>query len=530
MITLRPYQEQCIAGLRGAFARGFRAPLLVSPTGSGKTVMFSYLCGRLQSAGKRVVVLVHREELIEQVSRTLTAFGVKHGIIAAGCYYDRRLLVHVASVFTLVKRLASVEKPDYVIADEAHHAIAASSWGKVIEAWLTRTIGVTATPCRLSGEGLNEVFDEMVLGPTVAELIDAGALSDYRLFAPPIQADLSGLHTRGGDFARGEAAAAMDKPAVVGDAVQHYRRLCDGAPAVAFCVSVEHAEHVAEQFREAGYAAASIDGKMDRADRRRVVSDFSSGVLNVMTSCDLISEGFDVPGIVAAIGLRPTQSLGLCLQQWGRALRPADGKSHAILLDHVGNAARHGLPDDPRDWSLQGREKRKGKAQDDGPACRQCPRCYAVASLAATKCPECGHLFPVAARTVAEVDGNLEEVDLEARRRELARAQAAAKTAEDMVAKLGYSSGRAAHILEARAEKERLRNAVVQVVDDLRRAIGERPIPLSVIREMKPKELRGALAEMQAKLHAVALLENEQHDREPGAFLARAEYDKARAG
>lgn len=457
-IILRPYQEQCVAGLRRAFHDKFRAPLLVSPTGSGKTVMFSYLCGRLVEAGKRVVVLVHREELIEQVSRTLTDFGVRHGIIAAGCHYDRRLRVHVASVFTLVKRLAQVEVPDYVIADEAHHAISASSWGKVIASWNTRTIGVTATPCRLSGEGLGEVFDTMVLGPTVRELIDAGALSDYRLFAPPMQADLSAVHVRGGDFARGEAAAAMDKPAVVGDAVAHYRRLCAGQPAVAFCVSVEHAAHVAEEFRLAGFTAASIDGKMDKADRRRVVADFSAGRLNVMTSCDLISEGFDCPGIVAAIMLRPTQSLGLFLQQVGRALRVSPGKDRAVLLDHVGNSARHGLPDDEREWSLDGRDKRKKKAGEDGPAVRQCDRCYAVSPVFARACRECGFVFQVQARKVEVVDGDLAEVDVVAARRERKREEAQANSL-DALLKLaearGYKPGWAHHRWAARQARAR---------------------------------------------------------------------------
>ncbi len=390
MITLRPYQDQCIAGLRGAFRDGFHSPLLVSPTGSGKTVMFSYLTSRLTDAHQRIVLLAHREELLDQISRTLSAFAVPHGIISAGSTYDRRHLAHVASVFTLARRLDRVEVPDYVIVDEAHHGVAGSTWGKVLAYWRQRNprlrvIGVTATPERLSGEGLGETFDTMILGPTTRALIDLQALAPYRLFAPRQAVDLSSIGKQGGDFKRGEAAAAMDKPQIIGDAAGHYRKLCDGAPAVAFCVSVEHAEHTADQFRSLGYRAVSIDGKMDRGLRRNIIGDFGRGQINVLTSCDLISEGFDVPGIVAGILLRPTWSLSLYLQQVGRALRPKPGGESAIILDHVGNSARHGMPDDERDWSLLGRDgQRKTKASEA--ACRQCEQCWIATSSARPRC------------------------------------------------------------------------------------------------------------------------------------------------
>lgn len=418
--------------------------LLGDFTVTHNTVMFSFMTGRLIESGKRIVLLCHREELIEQISRTLTAFNVAHGIISAGSGYDRRQMAHVASVFTLARRLDRIEVPDYVICDEAHHGVAGSTWGKVIAYWRERNpklrlIGVTATPERLSGEGLGETFDTMVLGPTTRELIELGALAPYRLFAPRQAVDLSSVGKQGGDFKRGEAAAVMDKPAIIGDAAGHYRKLCDGAPAVAFCVSVEHAEHTAEQFRSMGYRAAAIDGKMDRGMRREVIRDFGRGAINVITSCELISEGFDVPGIVAAILLRPTWSLALYLQQVGRALRTAPGKSHALILDHVGNSTRHGMPDDDREWSLIGRDgARKTKAAEA--ACRQCEQCYAVSPAAAAKCRECGALFPVKAREVEVVEGELSEVEVARMRREAARAQASADTLESLAA-LGAMRG-----------------------------------------------------------------------------------------
>lgn len=464
MIELRSYQQDWIAGLRGAFSKGYRAPLGVLPTGGGKTVCFSYLTRRITGGGKRVVVMAHREEINDQISRTLSRFDVRHGMITAGALYDRRMMAHVASVQTLSRRLDRVQAPDYVIVDEAHHALAASSWGKVLAAFRDsnpnlRVIGVTATPERLSGEGLGETFDEMVLGPTTRELIDLGALSEYRLFAPSAAIDLSGVKMRGGDYAKDQLGAAMDKPAIIGSAVNEYRKLCDGMPAVAFCVSVEHAHHTAEQFKAAGYRAAAIDGKMDKVLRRQIVQDFGCGAINVLTSADIVSEGFDVPGIVAAILLRPTQSLALYLQQVGRALRPADGKPHAIILDHVRNCERHGLPDDQREWSLLGRGERKKKGEKDENACRQCEHCFGYSPAAASKCRECGKAFPVQARKIEEVAGSLSEVEIARMRRVAAREQAAAKTLDELIA-VGMARGMknphgwARHVHEARMAKQ----------------------------------------------------------------------------
>lgn len=469
MISLRPYQDAWIAGLRASFRAGHHSPLGVLPTGGGKTVCFSYLTGRLVAGGFRVALLVHREELIDQISSTLDKFDVAHGRIAAGCVYDRRLRAHVASVFTLVRRLDRVEVPDYVIVDEAHHAIAASTWGKVLAHWRAakptlRVIGVTATPERLSGEGLGEMFDDMVLGPTTGELIALGALSPYRLFAPKQAVDLSDVGKRGGDFIKGAAAAVMDKPAIVGDTISTYRRLLNGAPTISFEVSVENAEKMAEQFRAAGYRAMSIDGNMNKSLRRSIVQDFGRGAINVLLSCELVSEGFDVPGVVGAILRRPTWSLAMYLQQVGRTLRVAAGKEHALILDQVGNSTRHGLPDDPREWSLIGRDESSRKTKAGQAAVRQCEFCYAVSPAAAAKCRECGQAFPVQAREIEQVDGELSEVDVARMKREAAREQASAQdydTLVDLGRRRGmkHPEGWAKHVMQAREAKQRRASA-----------------------------------------------------------------------
>lgn len=467
MIELRDYQtERMVAPVREALIRGFRAPVLVAPTGSGKTRVFSFIVQEATQRGKRIVVLVHRDELVQQVSEALSDVDVKHGFIAAGAHYDRRYLAHVASVMTLVRRLDRVAVPDGVIADECHHAIASTSHGKCLAFWRKLnpklwTIGVTATPERLSGEGLGEMFDTMIVGPTVRELMDAGWLSKYRLFAPET-VDLSGLHTRAGDFVRGEVDELMSKPKIIGNVVSHYARICNGAPGVSFSPSVAHAEKVAEQFRAAGFRALSIDGTMAKEVRRGIIGDFRRGALNVLTSCDLISEGMDVPGIHAIMLLRPTQSLALSLQQIGRGLRPAPGKDAAIILDHVGNTARHGLPDADRMWTLEGRAARQAREQDGklSDAVRQCLKCFAISPAAAAKCVDCGEPFPPKPRVVEEIDGELSEIAIAHARREAKIAQGLAKDEDSLIelAKMrGYRNPVywAKHVMAGRRQRGR---------------------------------------------------------------------------
>jgi DNA repair protein RadD len=399
-IELRDYQQDMVGRLRASYGGGHRAPLLVLPTGGGKTFVFCYITANAGARGNRTLILVHRQELLRQTSDSLTSLGVRHGLIAPGAPMAFGQSAQVASVQTLVRRFQHLDRagwrPDLIVVDEAHHATA-GSWRAVLDRWpAARVLGVTATPCRMDGKGLGAdaggVFDDLVGGPQIAELIERGYLAPPDVYAPPVIADLSGLRTIAGDFAKAELAGRMDRPTVTGDAVDHYARICPGVPAIAFCVSVAHAEHVAEQFRAAGWRAASLDGSMADADRRARIADLAGGRLHVLTSCDIISEGTDIPVVGTAILLRPTQSLSLYLQQVGRALRLYPGKASAVILDHVGNTARHGLPDDPRDWSLAGRTKRGREKADDGPpppiTCGGCFR--QIRRPAPDRCPSCG--------------------------------------------------------------------------------------------------------------------------------------------
>jgi DNA repair protein RadD len=407
VVELRPYQQAAVESTREAFSRGSKRVLYVLPTGGGKTVIFSWITTTMAAAGKRVCILVHRDRLVEQVSRSLTSFGVQHGIIAAG-YTGTSDVVQVASVQTLSRRLTGKQAAfyrwynfDLIIADEAHHVVA-GSWdivlGEFPAAWV---LGVTATPARLDGKGLAKAFDTMVVGPAANELIADGYLVPAVTYAFD-GIDTAGVHLRAGDFDKRELAAAVEKSKIYGCAITHYQKLASGVPAVAFCVNISHAERTATEFTKAGIPSISIDGKMDRAEQRRRIEALERGEISVLTSCDLISEGFDIPAIGCAILLRPTSSLGLYLQQGGRALRPAPGKTEAIILDHANNWKRHGEITDSREWRLSSGAA-VAVAGEKPMALRTCRECYAVARSFEAVCPRCLTAFPVRERAEIEV-------------------------------------------------------------------------------------------------------------------------------
>ena len=367
-VNLRPYQETGVQNIRSAMGKNRRV-LFVLPTGGGKTVTFSYIAWSAQKKGKRIYIAAHRAEIVEQISRALAQFNVQHGRIQPGRTLTADA-VQVCMIQTLSRRLEKMPAPDMLIYDECHHAVTGAYVAVANHFPNARILGVTATPERLDGRGLGEAFDIMVQGPPSRWLIENNFLADFDYYAPATQLDLSSVKTSMGDYALDDLAKAVDKPTITGDAITHYRRFLDGRPAIAFCVTVEHAKHVAATFNEAGIAAASIDGTMSGAERDAVINGLKSGAIKVMTSCELISEGFDVPAVSGAILLRPTKSLAMSLQQAGRALRLKPDGSKAVILDHVGNVNRFGTPKTDRQWSL---DSKKRKAEESGVhACKAC--------------------------------------------------------------------------------------------------------------------------------------------------------------
>ena len=417
--TLREYQKQTLDKVRAALRRTQRV-LLQSPTGSGKSVMIASMIGGARERGLSAWLICHRRELLDQLSGTLWASGVPHGFIAAGRSPSDHP-VQLCSVQTLVRRLGKLRPPNLLAVDEAHHASAAS-YRKIL-AFANRSwvVGLTATPVRTDGAGLDDLFDDLVEGPSVAWLMERGFLSRYRVLAPPQAIDLTGVRKRAGDFARGELEAVVDQSAVVGDAVSHYQKYLGSRPGtpvcLVYCVSRVHARHVTEAYRQAGVNALYCAGDTPDGERKRIIEGFRHADPAVIVSVDLFGEGLDVPRLDAVQLLRPTQSLGLHLQQIGRALRP-DGDKVALIMDHVGNTYRHGLPDDEREWSLEGSKKKDG-SEESGPAVRGCDKCFSVYSSFLPRCPQCGHEPEVQARKGVpdEVEGELEEVDPEEHRR-----------------------------------------------------------------------------------------------------------------
>lgn len=461
-LTLRPYQSTAVASIRSALAAGHRSVLFVLPTGGGKTVVFSHIAEQAAAKGNRICILVHRVELLEQASTSLAALGVRHGLIAAGRSMDLSAPVQVASVATLARRLDKLSPALFqlLVVDEAHHSNA-GTWGKVLGHFhRARVLGVTATPCRCDGRGLGEWYSELILGPTAQELTDGGHLAPARVLAPP-GVSLQGLRKRMGDFDLRQAADLLGTGQAMGSPLSHYRQHLEGQTAIAFCCSVSHAQAVAELFTSHGIPAASIDGTMDAATRRQLLQQLGTGELKVLTSCALIGEGVDVPSVSGCILLRPTQSLALHLQMIGRCLRPQPGKT-AVILDHVGNVHRHGLPTDEREWSLEGITRRQ---REQAPSVRVCPGCFAALRSGTAVCPECGHQFVPERRELEHVEGELEEVIARQQRR---AEQSSAQSLADLIA-IGHRRGMAKpqawarHVMAAR-EAKRQRSGPVRVV------------------------------------------------------------------
>lgn len=517
-IKLRDYQEVAVGEIRVEFRQGNTPVLFVLPTGGGKTYTFSYIAASASDKGRAVCIIVHRKELLLQASASLTALGIDHGLISPDFTPKRHAMVQVASVDTLLQRLKKQSyKFGLLIFDEAHHVVAGNKWGRVYEQLgMPHMLGVTATPVRTDGKGLGEhaggVFKAMVLGPSVVDLIARGMLINPKVFASPIVPEIGDLKTnRDGDYNLQELAARVDKPRITGSAVAHYSKICPGSRAIVFCSSIEHAKHVAAEFNLAGYRFELLVGAphMSDSERTAVNKRLRRGEIHGACTVDLVSEGYDLPDLEACIMLRPTASEALFLQQVGRVMRPSPGKTTCYLLDHVANVGtlvdgefkrKHGLPNEARDWTLDGRKKKKkGPKELEEPKIdiKQCPECF-TAHEAAPVCPGCGFEYPAKTRSLEQVDGELAEITAEMQERMKAQqrsAQASAKSVDDMMAQLGYSRGRAEAIVKAREEKAAIRGALFDDLQAWHKKTGQAPHQvvgcyLSDLKMMKPKALK----------------------------------------
>ncbi len=427
----RWYQTLMIQQAQAYWAVGQRNVLLVLPTGGGKSFVTAKL---VSEAGGPAVVIAHRAELVTQLSVALAREGIRHGVIGPASLrracstahldalgvdrIDPNSRTRVASVDTLV--LKKTEYPEVVLwaQDEAHHVLASNKWGAVSRLFPNaRGLGVTATPLRADGKGLGRhadgLMDALVVGPGMRDLIEQGFLTDYRPFAPPSDIDLArvGL-SASGDYSPPQLREARHKSRITGDVVKHYLRIAPGKLGVTFDVDVESATETAAAYRAAGVPAEIVTGKTPDGLRAAILRRFARGELRQLVNVDLFGEGFDLPALEVVSMARPTASYGLYAQQFGRALRPMEGKAHAIIIDHVGNVLRHGLPDRGRVWSLDRRERRSSKTADDVRPIRVCPnpQCAGVYDRALRQCPYCSFVPPIQGRSTPEmVDGDLTE-------------------------------------------------------------------------------------------------------------------------
>jgi len=412
---LRDYQAAVIVRAEQAIASGERCILIVAPTGAGKTVIAAAMAVDAARAGKRILFLVHRRELVVQASQKLHGADLDHGIVAAGFAARPGEAVQVASIATLharAVRSASMELPaaDLVFVDEAHHATA-RTWRRLIDAYPEAAIvGLTATPCRSDGRGLGAIFSTLVECPTIAELTTAGWLVPTTVYAPK-PPDLDGVRITGGDYDEAQLAERMDRPRLVGDVVEHWLRLADGRRTVVFAVNVAHAVHLSREFGRAGVAAAHLDGSTPLAERDALLAQLAAGTLDVMVNCGVLTEGFDLPDIGCIVLARPTKSFGLYRQIVGRGLRPAPGKCRCVVLDHAGCTHEHGFIDAAIKWTLAP-DRRAWLPAEGGSALLRprvlaaCPECSA-ARWEGQPCRACGWRPQPKAKAIPTIDGEL---------------------------------------------------------------------------------------------------------------------------
>lgn len=370
MVKLRPYQ---IKGIRDIFdawnplTKNLMNVLFQMPTGTGKTTVFSEIVRRARLKDKKVLIVVHRKELVEQIVERLFSFDVEAGIISGIIRPDMEKEVQVATIQTLSKREYPVA--DIVIIDECHHA-KASTYKKLWEIYPdARFLGVTATPVRMNGEGFSDLFDILVDSGQLSSFVEQGYLVKVKHFVG-VTPDLSSISIKMNDYAQDELGDLMQEKELMADLVESYHKKAHGKKMIVFVVNIEHSRQIVEEYCRDGVSAEHIDANTPKKEREQILKRFRNGEIMVLSNVDIVSEGFDVPDCDAVQLARPTKSLALYLQQVGRCIRPSPGKEEGLVLDNAGLWLEHGFCQQDRIWTLEGKKKRKR---------RECPESMVVA-------------------------------------------------------------------------------------------------------------------------------------------------------
>lgn len=396
-IVLREYQTKLINDIRKSIKTGHKSVLAVLGCGGGKSVIQAEIARSATAKGNRVLFLVHRKELCEQIKNTFRNQGVDMNLCS------------VNMVQTVSRHVDKIPEISLIITDEAHHSTA-NTYRRIYDKFPNSLkLGFTATPIRLGRGGLGEVYDDLITSVSTKWLIDNKYLAPYKYYSVKL-ADTSGLHIRSGEFKADEVACLMQDKEIYGETVRQWERLAKGKKTIAYCASVKASEMTAEEFSRAGYISCSLDGSTHEIERKSIMERFRNGEIQILCNCDLFGEGLDVPDCECVVLLRPTQSLTLYIQQSMRSMRYMPDKT-AIIIDHVGNCYLHGLPDDDREWSLESESEQENEVR-----IRECQNCFAVYPPTMSKCPYCQH---EAVREVRRNGRETVEVDLvEIRRQE----------------------------------------------------------------------------------------------------------------
>lgn len=446
MINLYKDQAEIIHSLRKSMT-AFKAILLQSPTGSGKTAMAIWMISEAVKKGKSVGFVVPRRELLKQTSQSFEQYGIHHSFIAAGKPFNPFASAYIGMVDTMARRINDLPKLDIVFIDETHFGQGSLdkviSHYKALGAWV---IGLSATPWKASGQGLGCWYDDIVMGKSIRWLIDNERLSDYKFYASKNKPDLSSIKVTGGDYAKGELASYMEeKRVIIGDCVNDYRNRAIGKLHVVRCASIKHSQITAQAFKDNSISAQHVDGTTPDDEMRRIIRAYARREITVLTFCDLLGFGFDLSQasgmdvcIESGSDLKPSKSLAGQMQFWGRMLRYKPYP--AIIIDHASNYEEHGFPCSDRDWTLKDRKQGKRESNDgEHVPVKQCDSCFFV-HPPAPKCPECGYEYPIQSRDIEQVDGKLEEIDPRAAVIERKKEQGQAQTLGELIA-LGKRRG-----------------------------------------------------------------------------------------
>lgn len=397
--------------VRAQIRAGNKRPLLVSPTGSGKTVIAAHIIASAIVKQSRVLFIAHRKEIIDQTSSKLNQLDIEHGIIMSGHRPSAWSRVNVASIQTLVRRDPPLA--DLIIIDEAHHA-SATTYQKLINAYPHATIlGLTATPCRTDGKGLGKTFNSIVHVAQTKELIDMGFLVSTIAYAPS-KPDLGGVHIRRGDYDAAELEEAVDKPKLIGDIVEHWHRLASDRLTIIYATNIKHSHHITEAFINSGVTCEHLDGTTEKHLREQILERQRTGETRIVSNVGVLTEGYDCPAVSCIVLARPTKSFGLFLQMAGRGMRPSPGKENLLLLDHAGAVYEHGLIDQPIEWQLDHSNAIAKKQTYEKKTLMPwtCDHCFKINEPSKDKyCTGCGLAPTPRAKSPAIGEGMLQKVE-----------------------------------------------------------------------------------------------------------------------